>query len=656
MAAGAQYYSSVHKLWAVAHYRRALRAQTPCFTRHLAVFIPHERNDARTNADDLALTPYSSRKKAAGMIAYHVLNRISLALRANQAHHALDIDADRKRHIDSLWERRDKEFRRLKNNIEGERNRSTAVWLGVFAGLHVRATFYYQSEYFGLTYVIDDESNTFNQPADACQAQEGARWKTPDEMTEIIVERLKHLDKIAGRRPDNGPPQPFGKGLTGRHAFHHLIWNSLDALASGPGTPAGHLYTHDASGELFLDYRGVAICADPVLANSTPAEQAESGGITAATASENVDQRDLDADGVPYFAPAGLPLRADPLKPTTYLREHHAFFLDLLGMTPNGQLVDHEAKLRRQESNAVLCRLVGDDAVFGSAIASLPSDDPDEPEVSAKTQKPLLYFVIYSGANIDQLGRLLRRIHTLTELRFAALIDHRKLYLLNTPLRDLGQNIDELLADSQKGLIVDPHEARALLARYGRLSLGTVSDRFGNALWIGGGAPYRLNKSIYYTETFQARLSDMNVGRIRGWQGYDHFITRNLDQTFRAIQSFRERYRDLGEKVSKLEAAIQSAETERLNLILLLIAAGSFALTAMQVAQMILGSAQNAWTAGIGIGAFCIPFAAQFVIGRWRRKSSAIRRDKIRASLPQPVNRSVPSSTPDAGSTSGRML
>jgi hypothetical protein len=583
----------------LAHLRRALRVSTPAFARHIAVFVPHRDDD---NHDTKA---HVDRKVNAGRMAFEALQKIHQRLKADAALHQQWIPEGDLPLVDRYRSSSEDDLEILCENIRKERHRSTTVWLGIFLGFHVRAMFYFQSEYFGLTFLIDDHSDSFGQfPGEPLAHKRGSMtgtWRDPEKMKDEIQRRLKEFHIHSERRArsevnggENGAVEAakkaiekaaeeaasvLGEGLPHRHAFHHLIWQALDQLATDCG--ATQPYVKATIAQMFLDFRGAVMCADPV------------DGVRAYPLG-NMGLQPDHSNELPAFAPMSLRLRRDSVDPLDYIAKHEGFFLDFLGMGEDGSLADTGAEGDRLEGNVILCRLLRDDAIFGSAIGNLPFPDAQARLTRKRQEKiagpnPLLYFVVYSGANRDQLGRLIRRLHTLTELRFAALIDHDKLYALSAPIRNLGQNIDVLLTKGSSGAIFRPMYARQHIRNYGELSLGRVEDRNGNKQTIGGGAAYRLNKSIYYMESFRARLDDLNIGRIRGWQGYDHFIMRNLDQTFRAIQSFRDRYRELGDRVSKLEALVQSTESENTAIAVSLVSGLAILVTIAEFVQLAAG-------------------------------------------------------------------
>jgi hypothetical protein len=193
-------------------------------------------------------------------------------------------------------------------------------------------------------------------------------------------------------------------------------------------------------------------------------------------------------------------------------------------------------------ANCVLCETLGGDAIYGS---SLPHSIPE----------PLRYFVLHNSRSEDQLGRYLRQVHVLGELRFAALLDYKELKEADQKIRELGNKIDTALAErdekrklANKKLSHSPRED---------FDLDEVQREFNkiSSSNIRGGLVYRINWSRNYANAFRARVPLIQIKSLRGWDSYKDFVGRNLYYFFDHIDRIGIRYDALSQRVQRLTAA-----------------------------------------------------------------------------------------------------
>ncbi len=174
-------------------------------------------------------------------------------------------------------------------------------------------------------------------------------------------------------------------------------------------------------------------------------------------------------------------------------------------------------ELSIRDANKVMCGVLDGAAIFGTSLRQKPG---------APTS-PLRFFIIYDGFKSEQLGRMIRRLHVVAELRMAALVDLEKMRSASEAIRDAGG-----LSDLSK--------------------LGPIYSTIGEM--CTGGLLYRINQSRYYAQVYRERLQDLRIVRIEGWQPYDEFVRRTIYRDFDFIDRLGARYAQLGERISRLVA------------------------------------------------------------------------------------------------------
>jgi hypothetical protein len=185
-----------------------------------------------------------------------------------------------------------------------------------------------------------------------------------------------------------------------------------------------------------------------------------------------------------------------------------------------------------------------------------------------RTNEPIRYLAAYGldpetdavadrdGDINSQLGRFVRRLHVMGELRHSAMLDY-----------DRGQNADDLKRASKQltlqgrkfdGLISDDKVAVERLKEFntGLTDLHRHAD---------GGLPYRIEQSRYYAATFRERIKDLRVGRIEGQQPYDEFVRRNSYQVFAKIDQIGKRYDALGRRIDRWTFLLSAESSSKFN-------------------------------------------------------------------------------------------
>lgn len=177
-------------------------------------------------------------------------------------------------------------------------------------------------------------------------------------------------------------------------------------------------------------------------------------------------------------------------------------------------------------SDGVICSMLGGRMLYAAPLTQW-----------AGAPRPVRYLLVTDNVEPDQLGRFVRRLHVLGELRHVALLDF-----------DLGPGQDDLKSASR--------ELRRLswkldtLVRENENEMPTVANLAGISKkltdihrYADGGLPYRVSQSQYYAQAFKDRLPDLRVGRIEGYQPYDAFARRFVYQVFARIEQVGQLYR-----------------------------------------------------------------------------------------------------------------
>lgn len=192
-----------------------------------------------------------------------------------------------------------------------------------------------------------------------------------------------------------------------------------------------------------------------------------------------------------------------------------------------------------QEANVVLCGMLDGAAIYCSGLGGK----------IAGQRAPLRNLVVYNGQANRQVGRFLRRLNVLGELRLAALLDLNSLNEASSALVQLGSRVDHLAEMIQAK---DANSSDTLVSLYGAL---TALNRK-----CVGGLVYRVNQSRHYAHAYQERIQDMRIVRVEGWQAYDAFVRRNLFKTFDWISRVLDRYNQLGQRLDRQGALLQTEE------------------------------------------------------------------------------------------------
>jgi hypothetical protein len=198
-------------------------------------------------------------------------------------------------------------------------------------------------------------------------------------------------------------------------------------------------------------------------------------------------------------------------------------------------LIRHVAGSHHEGGEPILCGMAGGQALYVAELG----------QWGVKTQaiNPIRLLMIYAGHSHAQMGRLLRRLHVLGELRHAAVLDWdlssigstKDLRTASFKLRELSDRVDSATLDSSTT------EVSKILRDFAQISMG-----------VEGGLSYRIERSRSYANSFLDTLPHLRITRIAGWQPYDDFINRYIGLLFGRIHRIGLQYDELGRRIDRL--------------------------------------------------------------------------------------------------------
>jgi hypothetical protein len=204
----------------------------------------------------------------------------------------------------------------------------------------------------------------------------------------------------------------------------------------------------------------------------------------------------------------------------------------------------------RWSGEPVICGMLDGQALYAARLGQW-SHGHSGPE-------PIRHLVVYAGRSEDQLGRLVRRMHVLGQLRHAALIDFEPetigprgtncwqttgqggLREASRRMRILGE---ELSADSAD--LSDPKAAMKIL-HDAVPRLAAINEL------VEGGLTYRVERARYYTREFQQTIEHLRLVPLRKWVSYDDFAKRHILHLLERVDHIGMRYEALTRRVHRL--------------------------------------------------------------------------------------------------------
>lgn len=194
---------------------------------------------------------------------------------------------------------------------------------------------------------------------------------------------------------------------------------------------------------------------------------------------------------------------------------------------------------------AVVCGMLNGKAIYAAQLGR--RGKPGE------RVYPVQHLLVYAGRSAAQLGRLVRRMHVLGELRHAAVLDWEVapgrrpdgsriggLRDVSREMRSLGRELNESTFEITKS------EERTTLLQDVVRRMADISRM------IEGGLTYRVEQSRYYAEEFERAVKHLRLIRMGDWQPYNDYVERYILHLFARIHRIGNRYEALGRRVDRL--------------------------------------------------------------------------------------------------------
>lgn len=272
------------------------------------------------------------------------------------------------------------------------------------------------------------------------------------------------------------------------------------------------LPTPENPGGLIADFRGIVICPSRVHRMEPP----------------SLRLRDIRA-------PAEHRMDSELV---TFLRRRQRLLRSIAG--PHEP--DEDQKNQVSGGEAVLCGMLDGKAIYAAELGTWGQDSrqPSRDEVA-----PVRHLLVYSGRSHSQIGRLIRRLHVLGELRHAALMDYdnkddQDIKTASRKLRELGKRLNAVF----------------LMPEPGKLSDEELNDLINEMATISAmgedGLIYRVEQSRYYAGEFRNHLPHLRIVRISNWQPYNDFVSRYIFQLFARIDKVGQRYKAAGNRIGRI--------------------------------------------------------------------------------------------------------
>lgn len=205
------------------------------------------------------------------------------------------------------------------------------------------------------------------------------------------------------------------------------------------------------------------------------------------------------------------------------------------------RFLENTGNIREVSTDSVLCSFLHGNALY---CAPLASNRLDTGYLRCGIIK---YIIVSSAMDGNQLGRLVRRLHILGELRYLALLDYKlegldkkDLKSVSNDLRHVGNELDKYVSNNKNNPILPMK-----LIEKVNLSLSKMS------MIHDGSLMYRIEQSRYYANTFKDQIVDLRIDKIEGYQSYDQFIRRNVYQLFSKIDQIGRRYDALAKRIEQ---------------------------------------------------------------------------------------------------------
>jgi len=193
----------------------------------------------------------------------------------------------------------------------------------------------------------------------------------------------------------------------------------------------------------------------------------------------------------------------------------------------------------------IVCGMLDGAALYASRLGRWHAQDSEV--------EPIRHLLVYAGDSGDQLGRLVRRMHLLGQLRHAALMDFAydeiaavdqdvpmpALRRASDDMRKLGQELTD--ESSQVATDTDLPVLKNAIPR-----LVAINNS------VPGGLTYRVERARRYSSDFRNTIEHLRTVKLRHWVAYDDFARRHILNLLDRVDHLGHRYEALSERVQRL--------------------------------------------------------------------------------------------------------
>jgi hypothetical protein len=356
-------------------------------------------------------------------------------------------------------------------------------------------------------------------PVEGAEQREGFRLRLRVDMHKEICSITYLFDHI-GREGQSGSalPDAIARLPDDLAAFDYLIdgmWEdgggsevavaAVPWLAGGGFGPPGEKF-----GRKLVDFRSVILHADPLTFSAdTPAKE-------------------------PFAARAPVSVELLPAI-AEFASRHAPLILKAAGADshwPGG-------------GEPIVCGMLDGAALYASRLGRWRAQDSEI--------EPIRHLLVYAGDSGEQLGRLVRRMHLLGQLRHAALMDFAydeiaavdqdvpmpALRRASEEMRRLGQELTD-----ESSQLASPSDLPVLEGAIPRLV------EINNS--VPGGLTYRVERARRYSSDFRNTIEHLRTVKLRHWVAYDDFARRHILNLLDRVDHLGHRYEALSERVQRL--------------------------------------------------------------------------------------------------------
>mgnify|MGYP000258696923 CR=1 FL=1 len=426
---------------------------------------------------------------------------------------------------------------------------------GRFLGLRVRAIIVLYAEHFTVTFLVDNDHSSEEPSA------------FPSRAIESIKDLANYLITALARKQP-GPARPNSIELSSSYSFTEVPENNRNEAYLNDIIYREFWVAFDAT---FRNNDSIVSIGDRALQSDIRGLLLTAPGSCGSLPDPNIFA-EIQRSTPPVVASTVYKPRMPSIK--SYLRRENLFFSETLGVGKSYHFITREQPQMQWDSNHVLCFVNDETCLYGSCLSY---QDKTEDMIYDKSYDYIRYFIISDGSNDQTLGRLVRRMHVLAELRIMALIERARITGLNDSIRTIGNALSEII-DNMTGRYIngvkqpetlDVGRLSAIVDAYNDLGkqrtfqdATRINDKDKHKVVLVGKKPisyercfgglvYRLNRSKYYYDSFTERLGDLRLKDVKSAQSYDRFVLRNYDQQIRSIESIRDRYTLLGSRIDR---------------------------------------------------------------------------------------------------------